>query len=89
VLSAKKWEGADIKDVIDATLEPFASADPDRIRVIGPPVQMSARSVVMLSMVLHELATNASKYGALWSCIGGSLVDPLSKSPSVPASDRR
>src|SRR5262245_11342555 len=42
VLSAKKWEGADIKDVIDATLEPFASADPDRIRVIGPPVQMSS-----------------------------------------------
>jgi hypothetical protein len=28
VLSAKKWEGADIKEVIDATLEPFASAIP-------------------------------------------------------------
>ncbi|HEY6380321.1 MAG TPA: sensor histidine kinase [Pseudolabrys sp.] len=79
VLSAKKWEGADIKDVIDATLEPFASADPDRIRVAGPPVQMSARSVVMLSMVLHELATNASKYGALSAPNGRVTVDWLNK----------
>src|SRR5262245_53973156 len=79
VLSAKKWEGADIKEVIDATLEPFASADPDRIRVTGPSVQLSARSVVMLSMVLHELATNASKYGALSAPIGRVTVDWLIK----------
>jgi len=79
VLSAKKWEGADIKEVIDATLEPFASTDPGRIRVNGPPVQMSARSVVMLSMVLHELATNASKYGALSAPDGRVTVDWLIK----------
>lgn len=65
VLSAKKWEDANIEDVVKATMDPFASAAPDRIRISGPPVALSSRSVVMLSMVLHELATNATKYGAL------------------------
>ena len=70
VLSAKKWEGADIKEVVEATLEPFASASPDRIAVSGPSVPMSSRAVVMLSLVLHELATNAAKYGALTGTAG-------------------
>src|SRR6476620_6214070 len=65
VLSAKKWEGADVRDVVNTTLEPFASVNPDRIVADGPSVPMSSRTVVMLSLVLHELATNASKYGAL------------------------
>lgn len=72
VLSAKKWESANIADVVTATMEPFTSAAPDRIRVSGPSVSLSSRSVVMLSMVLHELATNATKYGAL-STPGGSV----------------
>jgi len=85
VLSAKKWEGADIREIVEATMEPFASAAPDRIRLSGPAVALSSRSVVMLSMVLHELATNATKYGALsvpdghvaidWSLRGGDTVE--------------
>ncbi len=75
VLSAKKWEGADIREVARETLEPFASAYPDRIQVDGPPVPMSPRSVVMLSMVLHELATNAAKYGALSGSAGRVVVE--------------
>jgi two-component sensor histidine kinase len=65
VLSARKWEGADLRDVVNATLEPFASANPDRIITDGLSIPMSSRAVVMLSLVLHELATNAAKYGAL------------------------
>ena len=70
VLSAKKWEGADIGEVVAATLEPFASASPHRIAFDGPSVPMSSRAVVMLSLVLHELATNAAKYGALSGPVG-------------------
>lgn len=72
VLSARKWEGADIRDIVEATLEPFATAAPDRVRVAGPKVAMSSRAVLMLSMILHELATNATKYGAL-SVPGGRV----------------
>jgi len=79
VLSAKKWEGADIRDVINATLEPFASANPDRMSGEGPRVSMSPRAVVMLSMVLHELATNATKYGALSGPNGHITVDWVMK----------
>ncbi len=65
ILSAKKWEGADIKDVVDAVLAPFEGSGAQRIQSNGPALQLSARCVVMVSMVLHELATNAAKYGAL------------------------
>lgn len=75
VLSARKWEGANIEEIIEATLEPFASAAKDRIRLSGPPVALSSRSIVMLSMVLHELATNATKYGALSTPSGRVAID--------------
>ncbi|MGA7038920.1 MAG: HWE histidine kinase domain-containing protein [Pseudolabrys sp.] len=52
-LSTKKWEGADIGEVVAATLEPFASASPHRIAFDGASVPMSSRAVVMLSLVLH------------------------------------
>lgn len=70
VLSAKKWENADIREVVRAALTPFESTNPDRITVSGPSVGMSARCVLMLSMVIHELATNAVKYGALSTAEG-------------------
>src|SRR6185295_14348749 len=75
LLSAKKWEGADIREIVEATTEPFVSAAPERIRLSGPPVALSSRAVVMLSMVLHELATNATKYGALSTPGGRVAVD--------------
>jgi two-component sensor histidine kinase len=75
ILSAQKWDGADIRDVVQATLAPFEGNNPDRIQVAGPELRLSSRCVVMLSMVLHELATNAAKYGALSSPRGQVTVD--------------
>lgn len=69
-LSAQKWDGADIKSVVEATLSPFESANPDRIRASGPAIRLPPRSVVILSMAIHELATNAAKYGALSAASG-------------------
>lgn len=79
VLSAKKWEGAGIAEIVTATLEPFTSANPHRIRMGGPAVPVSSRVVVMLSMALHELATNATKYGALSGPAGRISVEWLRK----------
>ncbi len=55
----------DLRNLIEAVLEPHAADRPDTIEVDGEPARLSARSARMLGLALHELATNASKYGAL------------------------
>lgn len=74
-LSAQKWDGANIDEVIDATLAPFQTANVDRIRSSGPSMRLSPRAVVVLSMAIHELATNAVKYGALSTPAGRIRID--------------
>ena len=65
LLSSEKWQGSGLKDVLDRVLEPYRINSPDRIRMAGPPVPLSPRPAVVLSMIVHEMATNAAKYGAL------------------------
>jgi two-component sensor histidine kinase len=62
VLTARNWSGADLRQVIERALAPFEAA---RFELDGPPAEVSPRHVLALSMALHELATNAAKYGAL------------------------
>ncbi|HEX7885403.1 MAG TPA: HWE histidine kinase domain-containing protein [Phenylobacterium sp.] len=62
VLTRENWEGAGLKKVVDAALAPFGDA---RISRAGPDARLDARAALALSMALHELATNALKYGAL------------------------
>jgi len=64
LLSASEWKGADIRDALTAVIAPFQTAG-GRITMTGPPLQIDARTVTMLAMVIQELATNAAKYGAL------------------------
>ncbi len=63
LLSDSKWAGADLRETIETVLEPFRAGQ--RIALEGPAISIDARIVTMLSMVIQELATNASKYGAL------------------------
>ena len=63
LLSDSKWAGADLRATIETVLEPFRAGQ--RIALEGPAISIDARIVTMLSMVIQELATNASKYGAL------------------------
>ncbi|SDG52084.1 sensor histidine kinase [Pelagibacterium luteolum] len=72
-----------LEDVATITLEPYRSTMGHRIVFGGPPVMLMAETGTSLALCLHELATNASKYGALsapggsvsfvWSTTGGPL----------------
>ena len=68
------WEGATLRDILLTAAAPFrkaVSADTapknelDRIEVAGALIQVGPEAAVTLAMAIHELATNASKYGAL------------------------
>jgi two-component sensor histidine kinase len=65
LLSQEKWQGSNLQDVVSRVLRPYQLNNPDRMRMSGPPVPLSPRLAVVLSMIVHEIATNAAKYGAL------------------------
>ncbi|MDB5504524.1 MAG: histidine kinase [Tardiphaga sp.] len=65
LLSQEKWAGADVQDVVNRVLEPYAQIGSRRVRISGPKVPLAPPRAVMMSMILHEIATNAAKYGAL------------------------
>ena len=71
ILMRRGLASVEIASVIKTALETHAG-DGDRVRLRGPNVAISARSALSLSMALHELATNAAKYGAL-SCHDGRV----------------
>ncbi|MBW6527253.1 PAS domain-containing protein [Sphingomonas sp. RHCKR7] len=58
-------EGAAIGDIVRRVLAPFADRDGRRFDADGPAIRLSPEITLALSMALHELATNAIKYGAL------------------------
>jgi two-component sensor histidine kinase len=62
LLTVRSWAGADLTDLVAHAVAPFVT---DQISVDGPSLVVSPSQSLALSMALHELATNAAKYGAL------------------------
>ncbi len=75
LLSQEKWRGSGLQDVVDRVLQPYLLNNPARIRIAGPKVPLSPRLAVVLSMIVHEIATNAAKYGALSNDTGTVTLD--------------
>jgi two-component sensor histidine kinase len=75
LLSTEKWQGSELQDVVSRVLQPYLLNNPERIRMSGPSVPLSPRLAVVLSMILHEMATNAAKYGALSNDTGTAALD--------------
>ena len=65
-LTRGQWEAADLKKIVEDTFEPFRSSN-EALEITGERIQLGAQAALTLSMIFHELATNAAKYGALSS----------------------
>ncbi len=64
LLTAQNWSAASVAEVVRQVAGAL-SLPPERIRAAGPPVQLGPKPALQLALALHELATNALKYGAL------------------------
>jgi two-component sensor histidine kinase/PAS domain-containing protein len=62
LLTDRNWSGADVAALVARAVAPFAA---DQIKIDGPSLDVSPSQALALSLALHELATNAAKYGAL------------------------
>jgi len=63
VLTRSRWGNASISDVVDSAIGAHRSAQ--RIRLGGPRIDLGPKSALGITLALHELCTNAAKYGAL------------------------
>jgi two-component sensor histidine kinase len=75
LLSKERWRGSELQDVVGVVLQPYLLNNPERMRMSGPQVPLSPRLAVVLSMIVHEIATNAAKYGALSNDTGTVRLD--------------
>ncbi|WP_410219273.1 CheR family methyltransferase [Paracoccus sp. (in: a-proteobacteria)] len=69
LLSSANWKEASVPEMVTREIEVFG---PDRFDISGPDIRLKPQPSMSFAMVLHELATNASKYGAL-SQSGGRI----------------
>jgi two-component sensor histidine kinase len=65
LLVRNEWKGVEIEDLVCAQLALFADLIGSRIAVDGPKLRLKAASAQAIGLALHELATNAGRYGAL------------------------
>ena len=70
LLVAEDWTGASIEELIRAVLQPFIGNSSEAVVCRGQPVFVNATAAQNLGLALHELATNAAKYGALSTSAG-------------------
>jgi PAS domain S-box-containing protein len=67
---ATRWVGAELSTIAEQELAPYSATGEKRVRIDGPQVLLEPNTAQAVAVVLHELATNAAKYGALSTANG-------------------
>jgi len=76
LMTEAEWRSAPLRELVERTIEPFARGDgAARFSVSGPPATMPPKSAVAFALAVHELCTNAAKYGALSGEAGHVSID--------------
>ena len=65
LLSTSHWQGADLREILEKELSPYNTNSNERFTIEGPPTLLNPAATQSLTLVFHELATNAAKYGSL------------------------
>ena len=65
LLASSRWEGADLNRLVEEEFAPYRASGSERVSTRGPIVLLPPATAQTIALALHELATNAAKYGAL------------------------
>jgi len=82
LLTAKNWRPTSLESLVTALAEPHLGKDRPQLEISGSPLMLPPKMALAMSMILHELLTNAAKYGALSTKTGAiSLTSGLERRP--------
>lgn len=65
LLTVENWDKAPVRTIVEKSVSPFADDNRDKFSIAGPDLLLNPSKAVALTLALHELATNAVKYGSL------------------------
>ena len=83
ILSRSDWRHAALGDIVRAELAPYMDGGESYVEMSGPEIKLAPNDAMSLGLAIHELATNAAKYGALSDCEGRIHIDWHLLSPTL------